>query len=141
MLDHESHEFGGIAADAEKFQPILFDEPLEGGVRCYTYTVPVGVPQYLAQRNEGLDIAARAHDLYNNVQSRRWRLPRVATKTRRNVGGRERRGGGGKSVLPKLVAQGRSDNIGESTARLVDVDIDSAVVCAERRTELVARFP
>lgn len=68
-------------------------------------------------------------------------MPRVATETRRNVGGRKRRGGGGKSVLPKLVAQGRSDNISESAARLVDVYIDSAVVCARRRVELVARSP
>lgn len=68
ILDHEGHELGGISPNSKEFQAILLDKLLKGSVGSNSNAMAVRILKYLTERNEGLDIAARPHDLYDNIQ-------------------------------------------------------------------------
>lgn len=46
----------------------------------YADAVAVGIPQDLAEGDEGLDITSGAYNLNNNVEFRRWCLAWLATE-------------------------------------------------------------
>lgn len=71
ILDHEGHQPGRVAANAEEFQAMVLNKALKGGMSGQTDTMAVDVFQDLAQGNEGLYISTRAHDLDDYVQGRR----------------------------------------------------------------------
>lgn len=89
MLHHEGHELGGVATNTEEVEVILFHEGLKDGVGGNANAVTIGVPQYLAQGDERLDIATRADNLNDNVEAGRRLLARLTAEARRNIGGRK----------------------------------------------------
>jgi hypothetical protein len=126
ILDHEGHELGRIAADAEELQSVLLDELLESRVSGNANPVAVRLGKNFAQGHEGLDVAARADDLNDDIKTRRRDLPRLTAEAGGDVSRRERPvwelGG------EELVAEGWGEKISETSVLLVDVDVDSAVI-------------
>jgi hypothetical protein len=85
MFDHEGHELSGVSSDAEELQTILLNEVLKSRMGGDANTMTVRLFQDLAEGNKGLDIAAGANDLDNNIELW-WRvLTRSPTKAWRNV--------------------------------------------------------
>lgn len=124
MLDHEGHELGRVAADAEELEAILLHEGLKGGMCCYTDPMAVGISQHLAQGHKGLDISPRAHDLNHDIQAGRGLLARLTTKTGRDIRWGERSLRRGRD----LAVDGRREQICQSPVLGVDVDGDPAGV-------------
>ncbi len=122
VLDHEGHQLGRVAADAEELQPVLLDEALEGRVGGQPHAVAVRLLQHLAQRHERLHVAARAHDLDHHVEPRRRLLARPPAQTGRDVGRRQRPAGRRRHL------QRRRQQRRELAVGLIDVDVDPAVV-------------
>lgn len=90
VLDHEGHELGGIAANVEELEPVLLDKRLKRGVGGDADAVAVGVAQRLAECDKGLDVAAGADNLDDNVEGRWRRLAGLAAKAGWDVSWGER---------------------------------------------------
>lgn len=85
ILDHEGHELGGVAANVEELEAILLDKRLKRGVGGDADAVAVGVAQRLAEGDKGLDVAAGADNLDDNVECRRRRLSGLTAEAGRDV--------------------------------------------------------
>ena len=70
VLDHERHELCRVAADREELEPLGEDVIAESEVRGQPHAVAV-FAELSAQRQEGLDVAAGADDLDDDVQAQR----------------------------------------------------------------------
>lgn len=124
VLDHEGHKLGGVASDVEELELILLDKGLKGRMSGDAHAVAVGIFEDLSQGDEGLDVTPRSNNLDDDIELRRGRLSRLATKARRDVGGRECR----LRVDLELARESRGEEVGEAPVLRVDADIDSSVV-------------
>lgn len=88
VLDHERHELGGVATNVEELEAIVLDKLLKGSVGGDADAVAVGIAEGLAEGDKGLDVAAGADDLDDNVELRRRRLAGEAAEAGRDVRGR-----------------------------------------------------
>lgn len=70
ILDHVRHQLGWIAADAGEFESGFEDKVAEDGVGCEADSVAM-FDEFAAEGYEGLDVAAAAYNLYDDVQADR----------------------------------------------------------------------
>jgi hypothetical protein len=124
VLDHEGHEFGGVASNVEKFESILLHKFLKRSMCRYSNAMAVGIFEYLAQRDKWLNITSRTDDLDDDIELRGRGLARQTTQTRWDVGRRKVDGFG---LYRDLALERRAEKVGESPVLGIDVDVDSTI--------------
>lgn len=85
VLDHKGHELGRVAADAEELQAILLHKGLKRSMRGYANAVAVRLLEGLAEGHKRLDVAPRADNLDDDIQTRRGCLTGEAAEAGRDI--------------------------------------------------------
>jgi hypothetical protein len=68
ILDHERHQFSGIATNFEELKAIFLDELLERPMCRKADAVAIFVLQHTPQCNERLNVASRSNNMYDNIK-------------------------------------------------------------------------